>query len=96
MFEALVKSGACDALAQTAGAAPVPPALGRARLLRAIDAAIEHGARVQRDREQGQANLFGDGAPAGGETAAGVLPDAPAMVARWSGWPSRRRRSGST
>ncbi len=78
VFEALVKSGACDALAQTPGAAPVPPALGRARLLRAIDAAIEHGARVQRDREQGQANLFGDGAPAEGETAAGVLPDAPA------------------
>ena len=65
VFEALVKSGACDALAQPAGAAPVPPALGRARLLRAIDAAIEHGARVQRDREQGQANLFGDGAAGG-------------------------------
>ena len=80
VFEALVKSGACDGLAQTAGTGPVAPAAGRARLLRAIDAAIEHGARVQRDREQGQANLFGDGAPAAGEAPAGGLPEGPAWT----------------
>jgi DNA polymerase-3 subunit alpha len=80
VFEALVKSGACDGLATTAGAAPVAPAAGRARLLRAIDAAIEHGARVQRDREQGQANLFGAGAPAAGDTPGGALPDGPAWT----------------
>ncbi len=77
VFEALVKSGACDTLAQPPGVVPLAPAVGRARLLRAIDAAIEHGARTQRDREQGQANLFGDGAPAGAETPVGTLPDAP-------------------
>ncbi|MGD9904638.1 MAG: DNA polymerase III subunit alpha [Vicinamibacterales bacterium] len=76
VFEALVKSGACDALAAAPGAAVLPPAAARARLLKAIDAAIEHGARVQRDREQGQANLFGDGAPAGGDAVAGMWPDA--------------------
>ena len=77
VFEALVKSGACDTLAPPAGVERLAPAVARARLLRAIDAAIEHGARVQRDREQGQANLFGDGAPADGETPAGALPEAP-------------------
>jgi DNA polymerase-3 subunit alpha len=77
VFEALVKSGACDTLAQPPGGPSLAPAVGRARLMRAIDAAIEHGARVQRDREQGQANLFGDGAPAGAETPVGTLPEAP-------------------
>jgi DNA polymerase-3 subunit alpha len=77
VFEALVKSGACDTLAPPAGGERLAPAVARARLLRAIDAAIEHGARVQRDREQGQANLFGDGATAGGEAPAGALPEAP-------------------
>ena len=77
VFEALVKSGACDGLAQLAGAPPPPPAVGRARLMRVIDAALEHGARVQRDREQGQANLFGDGGPAGAETPSRGLPDGP-------------------
>ena len=41
--------------------------------MRGIDAAIEHGARVQRDREQGQANLFGEAAPVSGEPVA-TLP----------------------
>jgi DNA polymerase-3 subunit alpha len=76
VFEALVKSGACDTLAHPPGTARPAPAVSRARLLRAIDAAIEHGARTQRDREQGQANLFGDGATAA-ETPAGTLPEAP-------------------
>jgi DNA polymerase-3 subunit alpha len=68
VFEALVKSGACDGLAEDAGrrgadAAVHAEALGarRARLFAAIDAAIEHGARTQRDRDLGQADLFGDG-----------------------------------
>ncbi len=78
VFEALVKGGACDGLAATPGAAALPPAAARARLLRAIDAALEHGARVQRDREQGQANLFGDGTPEAVPGAPGGLPDAPA------------------
>ena len=57
MLEALVKSGACDTLIPTG----VPSALGRAQLLAAVDSAIEHGGRMQRDRDQGQADLFGGG-----------------------------------
>jgi DNA polymerase-3 subunit alpha len=42
-----------------------------------MDLAIEHGARVQRDREQGQANLFGETAPASPGAPGGVAPDGP-------------------
>ena len=73
VLEALVKSGACDALIP----AGVPAMLGRARLFAAVDSAIEHGARTQRDREDGQADLFG-----GGDTQQGLtlirLPEAAA------------------
>jgi DNA polymerase-3 subunit alpha len=55
VLEALVKSGACDGLVP----AGVTTRLGRARLLAAVDSAIEHGSRTQRDRDQGQADLFG-------------------------------------
>ena len=37
VFEALVKSGACDSLAQTAGAPPLPPHVSRARLMRGVE-----------------------------------------------------------
>ena len=57
VLEALVKSGACDKLVP----AGVALTIGRARLFGAIDSAIEHGARRQRDRDQGQADLFGGG-----------------------------------
>ena len=55
VLEALVKSGACDSLVPTGVAIPA----GRAKLLAAVDSAIEHGGRTQRDRDQGQADLFG-------------------------------------
>ncbi len=55
VLEALVKSGACDRLVPSG----VPLTLGRARLFAAVDSAIEHGGRRQRDRDQGQADLFG-------------------------------------
>jgi DNA polymerase-3 subunit alpha len=77
VLEALVKSGACDTLVP----AGVPLTLGRARLLAAVDSAIEHGGRTQRDRDQGQADLFGAG---GDEEGGGLtlirLPDAPAWT----------------
>jgi DNA polymerase III subunit alpha len=57
VLEALVKSGACDKLIPAGVSLPV----GRARLFGAIDGAIEHGGRRQRDRDQGQADLFGGG-----------------------------------
>jgi DNA polymerase-3 subunit alpha len=71
VLEALVKSGACDGLIP----AGVALGLGRARLLASVDSAIEHGGRVQRDRDQGQADLFGGGDEAGGLTLI-RLPDA--------------------
>ena len=57
VLEALVKSGACDSLIPSG----VPLTAGRAMLFGAIDSAIEHGGRTQRDRDRGQADLFGGG-----------------------------------
>jgi DNA polymerase-3 subunit alpha len=77
VFEALVKSGACDSLIPDsevvarllAGTAEKRVLQHwRARLFAGIDSACEHGSRTQRDRELGQTDLFGagpdDGAPA--------------------------------
>ncbi len=52
VFEALVKSGACDSMASAAN---------RARLFAQIDSACEHGSRTQRDKDLGQTDLFGGG-----------------------------------
>ncbi|MEW6321794.1 MAG: DNA polymerase III subunit alpha [Acidobacteriota bacterium] len=75
VLEALVKSGACDGLVPQG----VPLGAGRARLFGAVDAALEHGSRTQRDRDRGQADLFGGDADGGGITII-RLPDA----APWS------------
>src|SRR6476659_9916802 len=56
VLESLIKSGALDSLAGTG----VAPAAARARLFTAVDRAIEHGGRHQRDRDKGQNQLFGD------------------------------------
>jgi DNA polymerase III subunit alpha len=58
VFEALVKSGACDALLSSGSARE-----GRARLFAAVDAACEHGVRTQRDKDLGQTQLFGGDEP---------------------------------
>jgi DNA polymerase-3 subunit alpha len=76
VLEALVKSGACDKLVP----ADVPLTRGRARLLAAVDGAIEHGGRTQRDRDQGQADLFGGGEEDGDVAPFIRLPD----VTPWS------------
>jgi DNA polymerase-3 subunit alpha len=76
VLEALVKSGACDTL--DAPAPDLTVAARRARLAAAIDGACEHGARTQRDRDLGQADLFGGGGEDGAPPAH-VLPD----VAAW-------------
>ena len=72
----------------------------RPRLLAAIDAACEHGARAQRDREQGQGSLFGaERRRSGGRSAA---PTAVCRCRRRRHGPrpsssaSRRRRSACT
>src|SRR5215207_3873637 len=51
-LESLVKAGAFDGMAD----GPVP--LRRARLFAAIDKAIEHGGRLQRDRQDGNVSFF--------------------------------------
>jgi DNA polymerase-3 subunit alpha len=71
VLEALVKSGACDGLIP----AGVSLGAGRAMLAGAVDSAIEHGGRTQRDRDRGQADLFGGGE--GGRLVILRLPDAP-------------------
>jgi DNA polymerase-3 subunit alpha len=70
VLESLIKAGALDSLVPDG-----PPALRRARLFAAVDRAIEHGGRCQRDREQGQNQLFGAD-PAGPDAASFPLPDA--------------------
>jgi DNA polymerase-3 subunit alpha len=76
VFEALVKAGALDSLlpATAPGAAPMPLRAARARLMGAIDPAVEHGARVQRDRDLGQADLFGGGDAEAGLAGPVVVP----------------------
>src|SRR5262247_3323255 len=62
VFESLAKAGALDSL----GAGVDGPAREtRPRIVAAVDAACEYGARQQRDREQGQGGLFGGLEPAG-------------------------------
>jgi DNA polymerase-3 subunit alpha len=76
VFEALVKSGACDSLAPAAlRGRPLQEI--RARLFAAIDAACEHGSRTQRDKELGQTDLFGGSEAAGGSAADVPLPEVP-------------------
>jgi DNA polymerase-3 subunit alpha len=81
VFEALVKSGACDSLIPApvpAAAASEPLAMAgflaewRARLLATVDSAAEHGARQQRNRDLGQVDLFGEGA--GNIPSSGAVP----------------------
>jgi len=83
VFESLIKAGAFDSLCKGTPYEALPIAALRARLLAAVDAACECGARAQRDREQGQAQLFGSmieeaAAATGPAGAAGrlQLPDA--------------------
>jgi DNA polymerase-3 subunit alpha len=74
VLESLIKAGAFDSLAGPDGG-PVPSV--RARLFAAVDRAIEHGGRHQRDRDKGQHQLFGG---AGDDDAAVLirLPEAEA------------------
>jgi DNA polymerase-3 subunit alpha len=75
VLESLIKAGALDSIAAGSGGA----AAIRARLFNAVDRAIEHGSRHQRDRDKGQHQLFG--AFGDDEPAATVrLPDAPAWT----------------
>ncbi len=83
VFESLIKAGAFDSLKGSYGVEGLAPKAFRPRLLAAVDAACEYGARHQRDREEGQAGLFGTSLagddPAGaaaGRPGRATLPDA--------------------
>jgi len=75
VLESLIKAGALDSIAASAG----PPRTRRARLFAAVDKAIENGGRHQRDRDKGQNQLFGGGAD-DEPTMVVPLPDAPAWT----------------
>jgi DNA polymerase-3 subunit alpha len=84
VFESLVKAGAFDGLAKGTPLEPLTSTALRPRLLAAIDAACEQGARLQRDRAEGQSSLFGGfGSGAddhAGAPSASALPDAAAWT----------------
>jgi len=82
VFESLIKAGAFDSLAAAdRSLAALGPAAFRPRLIAAIDAACEHATRYQRDRDEGQAQLFGLGddahATEGESPQAMALPEVP-------------------
>src|SRR6185295_4555217 len=58
-FESLTKAGAFDSLAKGTADEALPSAALRPRLLAAVDSACEYALRLQRDRTDGQAQLFG-------------------------------------
>jgi DNA polymerase-3 subunit alpha len=107
VFESLTKAGAFDSLGRVdASVASLPTLALRPRIMAAIDAACEHGARYQRDKNEGQAQLFGafgDEEPKDGTTRQISLPAATpwteqeqlafekeTMGLYWSGHPTDR------
>ena len=78
VFESLIKAGAMDSLA---AAGRGRAADRRAQLLAVADRALAHGGRVQRDRERGQAQLFGAIEVAEDPAPDGRLPDVPPWTA---------------
>ncbi len=83
VLESLVKAGALDSLVADAAA---DTRRARARLFNAIDRALEHGNRHQRDRDKGQNQLFG-GTGEDGETTAVPLAEA-------ASWPEAQQLAG--
>jgi len=77
VLESLIKSGAMDSLAAGETAGPAASARLRPRLLAALDGAVEYGNRHQRDRDKGQAQLFGGGADGDPSRADAPLAAAP-------------------
>jgi DNA polymerase-3 subunit alpha len=71
VLESLVKAGAFDSLSPVIGC---DAAALRARLFAAVDRAIEHGSKVQRDRDKGQSDLFGAGSGEEGDEGLAPIP----------------------
>ncbi|HXG54748.1 MAG TPA: DNA polymerase III subunit alpha [Vicinamibacterales bacterium] len=83
VLESLIKAGALDCLVPDAAA---DTRRARARLFAAVDRALEHAGRHQRDRDQGQHQLFG-GTAEDGEPTSVPLPDA-------TPWPEAQQLAG--
>ena len=77
VLESLIKAGAFDSSMANGSR---QPARRRAQLVAQVDRALEHGGRLQRDRERGQTQLFESMGPADGPGDDVALPD----VAAWS------------
>ena len=75
VFESLIKAGAFDS---TLPPSTRRPATRRAQLVALVDRALEHGGRLQRDRERGQTQLFESLTSPDGEDEPLALPDVPA------------------
>jgi DNA polymerase III subunit alpha len=71
VLESLVRAGALDSLCTDSG---MGAGAVRARLFAAVDRALEHGSRRQKDREQGQSDLFGAAADVAGSAPIGHIP----------------------
>ena len=76
VLESLIKSGAMDALTAGDPGAPAATSALRPRLMAALDGAVDYGNRHQRDRDKGQAQLFGGGEDGGAARADAPLPAA--------------------
>jgi DNA polymerase-3 subunit alpha len=79
VLESLIKAGAFDSFGAAdppQEASPARSSLQRARLLAALDGAVEHGGRHQRDRDKGQVQLFGGPADEGQPGESSELPQA--------------------
>jgi DNA polymerase-3 subunit alpha len=72
-----VKSGASDSLLPPADAVGLRAL--RAKLFASLEPAMEHGSRTQRDKDLGQADLFGGGSEGEGPVSV-ALPDVPAWT----------------
>jgi DNA polymerase-3 subunit alpha len=85
VLESLVKAGAFDSLAGNGAASGHAEScrMARARLMATIDFACENGARRQRDRDLGQAQLFG-GADLEGDEQHAQVGSAPVNVTPWT------------
>ena len=77
VLESLIKAGAFDSSLANGSR---QPATRRAQLVAVVDRALEHGGRLQRDRERGQTQLFESMGPADGPDDDVALSD----VAAWS------------
>jgi len=71
VLEALIKAGAFDSLA---GEGREHYLAWRARLLSGLDRVLDHGSRHQKDRDQGQSQLFGGGADAPADDYSTIAP----------------------